>query len=59
LGDKIKENVKTRAHNMVGRKEMHRGLRWWNLEVRGCLKDRGIEGRILLKWLLKKKDRKV
>jgi hypothetical protein len=54
LGDQIKENVKARTNTTLGGKEMHRGLRWWNLEERGCLKDRGIDGRTLLKWILKK-----
>ena len=33
---------------MLGRKEMHRGLRWWNVKEKGCLKDQGIDRRILL-----------
>ena len=27
---------------------MHRGLRWWNVKEKGCLKDQGIDRRILL-----------
>jgi hypothetical protein len=48
LVDRIKENVKARANTMLGEKEMHRGLRWWNLKERDCLKDQGIERRIPL-----------
>jgi len=51
--------MKARALTMLGGKEMHRGLWWWKLEERGCLKDRDIEMRILLKWILKKLDGKV
>jgi hypothetical protein len=36
--------------------EVHTGLWWGKLRGRGHLKDLGIDGRILLKWIFKKCD---
>jgi hypothetical protein len=40
--------------NMRG--EVHAGFGCGNLRERGLLKDRGVDGRILLKWIFKKQD---
>jgi hypothetical protein len=31
---------------------MHTGFWWCNLKARGCLDDLGIDGRVILKWIL-------
>jgi len=37
-----------------GRGEVHSGLWWGNLRERGHLKDPGVNGRVILKGILKK-----
>jgi hypothetical protein len=39
-----------------GRDEAHTGFWWGNLRVRDYLKDPGVIGRIILKWILQKWD---
>jgi hypothetical protein len=39
-----------------GRGGMHTGLKWRNLREEDHLKDPGIDGRILLKWIFKMFD---
>jgi hypothetical protein len=38
------------------RGEVHAGVWWGNLRKRDHLKDLGVDGRIILKWILKKWD---
>jgi hypothetical protein len=35
---------------------MHRGFRWGNVRERDHLEDLGVDGRIILKWVLKEWD---
>jgi hypothetical protein len=39
-----------------GRGEVHTGNWWGNLRDRYYLKDLGVRGRVILKWILKKWD---
>jgi hypothetical protein len=39
-----------------GRVEMHTELWWGNMRERDYVKDLGIDGRVLLKWIFKKYD---
>jgi len=38
------------------RREVHKGFWWENLKERGHLEDIGIDGRIILKWVINKWD---
>jgi hypothetical protein len=38
----------------IGEREVHTGFWWGNLRERGHLVDPGVDGRIILKWILKK-----
>ena len=38
----------------MGRVKMHTGFWWGNLRELDHLEDRGIDGRIILKWILEK-----
>jgi hypothetical protein len=49
LGDKIEKNEMGRAYNTYGG-EVHRVL-VGNLRGRGHLEDRGVDGRIILRWI--------
>lgn len=40
-----------------GRRYMHKDFWWANLKERYYLEDLGVDGRTLLKWTLKNKDR--
>jgi hypothetical protein len=40
----------------MGKREMHAGFWWGDLRERDHLGDPGVDGRIILKWLLKKWD---
>lgn len=40
-----------------GRRETYAGLWWGNLSERGHLRDPGVDGDIILKWILKKLNR--
>jgi hypothetical protein len=39
-----------------GRGERHTGFWWGNLKERGHVEDVGIDGRVILKWILRKWD---
>ena len=41
----------------MGREDACTGFSWGNMRERDHLEDPGIEGRILLKWIVKKFDR--
>jgi len=38
--------------NVLGRGEVHTELQWGNLKERDYLKNVGVDGRIILKWIL-------
>jgi len=38
----------------VGRREVHTGFWWRNLRGKDHLGDRGVDGRIILRWILRK-----
>jgi len=40
----------------MGRGEVHKGYSWENLRKRYHLKDQGIDGRIILRWNIRKWD---
>jgi hypothetical protein len=40
----------------TGREEKHRGFCWGNLRVGDHLEDPGIDGNVILKWILEKWD---
>jgi hypothetical protein len=42
-----------------GRKEVHRGIWWENLREKDHLKDLGVNGRIILKWIFKMWNREA
>jgi hypothetical protein len=37
---------------MWGMREMHSEVWWVNIRERDCLEDIGIDGRIILKWII-------
>jgi hypothetical protein len=43
----------------MGREEVHTGFWWGNLKERHHLEDPGIDGRIILKWIFRKRDREA
>jgi len=38
----------------MGKKEVHKGFWWGNLRERNYFEDPDIDGRVILKWILKK-----
>jgi len=44
---------------MWGRGEVHTGFWWGDLTERDHLEDPGVDGRIILKWIVKKWDGKA
>jgi hypothetical protein len=45
-----------RARSTYGEVEVHLGFNWEYLRERDCLKDPGMDGRIILKWIFEKWD---
>ena len=43
----------------MGEKDMHTGVCWQDVNARECLEDVGIGGRITLKWIIKKWNRRM
>jgi hypothetical protein len=48
-----------KIHHVCERGEMHTQIWWGNLRERNHLKDPGVDGRIKLKFILKKPDGRV
>jgi len=42
--------------NVWGRGKVHRGFWWGNLREKDHLGDRGLDGRIILRWIIRKWD---
>jgi hypothetical protein len=40
----------------MGRREAYTGIWWGNLRGRGQLRDPGVDGRIILRWIFRKWD---
>jgi len=40
----------------MGREEVHTGFWWGNLRERDHLEDPGVDGKIIIKWVLRKRD---
>jgi len=55
LHDKIKQNEVGGASCLRGEKKMCTGFPWGNLKEKDCLESMHIDGRIILKWTLKKR----
>jgi hypothetical protein len=43
----------------VKQTEIHTGFGWRNLKGRDHLEDQGVDGRIILEWILTRQDRKA
>jgi len=56
-GDKIEKNEMGRTCSAYGGKgEAYTGLWWGNLRERDHLGDLGVDGRIILRWIFRKRD---
>jgi hypothetical protein len=44
------------TYHIWARKEAHTGFWWGNLRAQGYLEDPGIDGRLILKWIIRKWD---
>jgi len=56
----MKSNMKwARCMTCMGEKDMHTGVCWQDVNARECLEDVGIGGRITLKWIIKKWNRRM
>jgi hypothetical protein len=44
------------VYHVWGREEVHTGFKWGNLRVGDHLKNTGIDGRIILKWIFERID---
>jgi hypothetical protein len=52
----IKKTEVGRACSTWGRVEVHTGFQWGNLREGDHIEDLGIDGRVILKWILEKWD---
>jgi hypothetical protein len=55
-GDKIEKNEMGGTCSTYGGGKAYKGFRWGNLRVRDHLGDRGLDGRIILRWVFRKWD---
>jgi len=58
-GVQIEKNEMGGALAGIGRGEVHTGFWWRNLKESDHLEDPGIDGRIILRWIVRKWDWKV
>ena len=42
--------------HVLGERKVHRGFWWGNLREGNHLEDRGLDGRIILRWFFRKRD---
>jgi hypothetical protein len=42
-----------------GEEECKAGYGWGNLKLRSCMEDLGLDGRIIVKWILKEQDNRA
>jgi hypothetical protein len=54
LGDQFKKTEMGRTCGTYGAGEVHTWLYWGNLREEDHLKDTGVDGRIILKWIFKR-----
>jgi len=52
----IKKNEMGGACNIWGRGKVNTGFWWGNLRERDQLEDKGVDGRIILRWFFRKRD---
>jgi len=55
-GDKIEKNETGGSCSAYGRGVAYTGFWWGNLRERNHLEDAGVDGRIILRWILRKWD---
>jgi hypothetical protein len=59
-GGKIEKSEMGRACSAYGRQERHiQGIWWGNLREKDHLGDPGVDGRIILRWIFRKRDVEV
>ena len=57
MGDKIENNkMDGECSAYGGRGETYTGFWWGSLRERYHLEDQGVDGRIILKWIFRKRD---
>jgi hypothetical protein len=42
-----------------GEEECKTGFEWGNLKLRSCMENLGLDGRIIVKWILKEQDKRA
>jgi len=55
-GDQIQKNEVGVSCSTWGRAEVYTGFWWRNLRYRDYLEDPGIDGKIILRWIIRKCD---
>jgi hypothetical protein len=54
LGDQIEKNVMGGESSTYGEAKAYAGCWWGNLRERHHFEDRGVDGRIILRWIFRK-----